>query len=297
MLAFPGEFATSFQWLWVPHTDGIRAWNLENGENQLAIPQRGYRNFRVSLDNMIGCTSNQTGVELWDLADSCRYGKPPKTTPQTISTGGPVNAMVIGRDSRTFAIHHRDQNAKVVHFDRLKEPVEIGEHHRIHYLSLSHDCKQLATGTLFGKDVRIWDAATGKMLRELSVEGSASVEYSPDGKWLVLGTETMYIFCDATTWQLHHWSMKEPESTPSGISFSADSKIVVVRHSPNQLRILDPSTGIELATLRPPGHQIMSWHRLSPDGNYLAAAGAGNLIFLWDIGSIRRQMADRGLDW
>ena len=77
----------------------------------------------------------------------------------------------------------------------------------------------------------------------------------------------------------------------------ADGSFAVIRHSPTQLRIIDPGTGRQLAELQPPEQRTILWHCLSPDGRRLAAASPGGSIRVWDLHLIRRQLAEKGLDW
>ncbi len=296
--ALSADFHPANNALVVAYGDCIRVWDADKGRVGSKSPDRGVRHIRMATNGESAFTGNQANLERWSLTTpSCSFPVNADHKPEITSSGGPVVNIVVGHDRNTLVVRHRDQPPRVIKLDRPGDVVTLGDHPRTRYVALSPHCRHVATGSEFGSDVRIWDAATGKLLHELPINSGASVEYSPDGRWLVVGTETKYAFYDASNWKPCHETAKQPETTPGGMSFSQDASILVVRHSPNQLRLLNPADGSELATLGTTGHQIMSWHRISPDGRYLAAAGAGNLVHLWNLNAIRQQLGARQLDW
>jgi WD40 repeat protein len=69
-----------------------------------------------------------------------------------------------------------------------------------------------------------------------------------------------------------------------------------VAYSRWAIRLVDPLTGIPLATLQSPDSTQIDCLRFSPDGKRLAVGG-DNAIRIWDLETIRRQLAPLGLDW
>jgi WD40 repeat protein len=62
---------------------------------------------------------------------------------------------------------------------------------RNYQMTLSPDGKELATSSLFGTLIKVWDVATGQLLRTVhNNESSGNLIYSPDGRYLV--TEENY---------------------------------------------------------------------------------------------------------
>jgi hypothetical protein len=64
------------------------------------------------------------------------------------------------------------------------------------------------------------------------------------------------------------------------------------------VRLVDPATGREYATLQAPNLDNLGWLRFSPDGSQLVTlAGSPRLLQVWDLRLIRAQLAALGLDW
>src|SRR5262249_19613761 len=127
-------------------------------------------------------------------------------------------------------------------------------------------------------------------------DGDAYVAFSPDGRWLVTGTSREFRFWQAGTWRPGLRLARAHVSARGPLAFSRDGSLLAVT-SPSLVRLIDPSSGRELATLTPPGPMTFSWLRFSPDGGRLAAATEDHAIRLWDLGAVRRQLAAMGLDW
>jgi tetratricopeptide (TPR) repeat protein len=72
---------------------------------------------------------------------------------------------------------------------------------------------------------------------------------------------------------------------------------MVVRHSLCRLDLVEPDSGRQLAAFEAPGELCVEWFCLSPDGSRLAAGLKEDVVQLWDLRLIRRQLTERGLDW
>jgi WD40 repeat protein len=81
------------------------------------------------------------------------------------------------------------------------------------------------------------------------------------------------------------------------LAFAPDGNLLAITPDLKRVRLVDPRTREEVATLTPPDQQVISWLCFSPDGSQLAAATEGHLIHLWDLRTIRRQLAEMKLDW
>jgi tetratricopeptide (TPR) repeat protein len=92
---------------------------------------------------------------------------------------------------------------------------------------------------------------------------------------------------------MSHWH--EPGIGP--LAFARDIPLLAVTATGRTVRLVDPSSGRELATLSPPDRHIVTWLCFSPDGSQLAAATQDNIIQLWDLRALRQELAARQLDW
>ena len=63
------------------------------------------------------------------------------------------------------------------------------------------------------------------------------------------------------------------------------------------MQLLNVATGKKLASLPSPEPGRIGHLAFSADGGRLAAACADGVLQVWDLPSLRRQLADLGLDW
>jgi hypothetical protein len=75
--------------------------------------------------------------------------------------------------------------------------------------------------------------------------------------------------------------------------FTRRGEMLAVSHSRTLVRLLDPATGAELATLPSSGKPLS----FSPDGTRLATVGEGQAIDVWDLRLLRQELAELGLEW
>jgi WD40 repeat protein len=183
---------------------------------------------------------------------------------------------------------------------KLKDPeatIYYGGHANPRFIAVSPCGKFVATGTWHGTGVKVWDAAKGSVVQELPARASATVAFSPDGRWLVTSTGEDFQFWDTATWKARHRVLRDRGGDiPGYMAFSPKGDLIAVAHSLSVVKLLDPATGKEIATLEPPNPLNLSWLRFSADGSTLAAA-AENFIYLWDLRRIRLRLADMKLDW
>jgi WD40 repeat protein len=150
--------------------------------------------------------------------------------------------------------------------------------------------------------VKLWDAATGKLLDTLKLEGQAkehiAVAFSPDGKTLL--TRGWSLAAGSGTVRLWDVATRKERATLKGLAnlsdwkFSADSKTLALRLG-DAVQLWDVATGKQRATLektdtlQPAGVMLFS-----PDGKTLATGGNNDNIKLWDVASGRLRATLKG---
>jgi WD40 repeat protein len=166
------------------------------------------------------------------------------------------------------------------------------------WLSLSPDGRWLASGAWQNPTVKIYDASAGEVVKHLKLEGMSSVAFSPDGRWLVIGGKD-FKFLEVGTWEVKRRLERPPaEVFPPAITFSRDGKILAVSHSWRTVRLINPHTGEELATLEAPKPWMISSLSFNADASLLAVASEkGSDYHLWNLRLVRQQLAAMNLDW
>jgi hypothetical protein len=117
-----------------------------------------------------------------DPASPSRRFGPPQYLARLRTTGGTGTS----EDGRVFAIPLFDRGALVVHVDHPERQVILSPQKDVRFCAVSPNGRWVATGSHWGTapTVKVWDADTGKLEKELPVEGSSTVGFSPDGCWL-----------------------------------------------------------------------------------------------------------------
>jgi WD40 repeat protein len=172
----------------------------------------------------------------------------------------------------------------------------------VHYMAASPDGNLLATGSFEGgSGVQVREAATGRIVCDLPI-GDATVAFSADGRRLYTGTGRLSpTGAECCAWRVGSWEVERrlplsrPSSSPAEVETSADGTLAVA-FTANDVRLLDPETLGEIATLTTPAPELVVRMRFSPDGGTLATSADGGL-HLWDLRRLRQELTALGLDW
>jgi len=280
--------------------DGARLWDAATGE-QLAVlyedrQMLGFNStFTFHPDGASVLASIKDGVYRWPIKRFREEGRLHVTfgPPQQLSDLPGEGSACLDRTGRHLATI-RGNEAYVIALDQALQPVRLSGHAGMTRIAISPDGQWVATGTWHALGVVLWDAKTGRRVRDLFPEAaSATVAFSPDGKWLVSGANGIYRFWEVGT--LDHRDI--PGAFPYLIALSDDGDTVAVSRSPSAVHLVNPHTGQTFAELEAQNPQMVSWLRFAPDGSRLAVACSTHVIQLWDLRRIRQQLSTMGLDW
>jgi serine/threonine protein kinase/WD40 repeat protein/tetratricopeptide (TPR) repeat protein len=249
-------------------------------------------------------TSGSRGVYHWPVAAE-------RDSPHEVRIGPPRHLaaaqdtwqIALSSDGHSLAVVDRGQGRALVVNPAGGTQVQLRPHSQIARTAISPDGRWVATSTYWGRQstIKIWDALSGKLARDLPGEGlngDAQVEFSPDGRWLVSGSPREYRFYEVGSWQpgrIH--SRERTGSSASPLAFAPDSKILAILQNPRLVQLIEVATGQELARLTSPDPRPIVDLSISPDGSRLSAACGDGVIQVWDLRSLRLGLADLGLDW
>ncbi len=184
--------------------------------------------------------------------------------------------------------------------------VELGPQHDVRWMSVSPNGKWVATGSVSWlakstestNTVTIWEAATGRRIKDLLV-GEGFPQFSPDGKWLAVsssGFPECVRLWRAGSWEPGPTLSPVPGPGQAAVAFDAESHLMAMQGT--KIRLVIPETGTEVACLSIPEETSLAPQCFTPDGTQLIAFGVHNgQLYIWDLRRIRQQLAELGLDW
>jgi WD40 repeat protein/tRNA A-37 threonylcarbamoyl transferase component Bud32 len=145
---------------------------------------------------------------------------------------------------------------------------------------------------------RVWDVSTGAIVKDWPSESFYAAMFTPDDGLLITGAVEECVGWDARTWTpVWRIARENPGGTRASIAVTSDMALGALTITPQKIRLFEPATGNELATLEPPEPRTINWLEFSPDGTRLAAVTFTRVLHVWDIGMIRRDLATMNLDW
>jgi WD40 repeat protein len=290
----PPVFSSTGRLLFVPGQTSLTGYDLLEGK-PIQLPTGLRFSVAVARKAHTLAAGAEKEVRFYDLRKWSVQGKPPSASRRIVLEGEPlaleisssgdrlftstVHPAPAGQPSATLTAWDMSQNKTLW---QLKEPFSVVG------LSLSPDGKHLATQSLNGL-VRILEASSGKQVLELNpgrvlVEGVfvglGALAWSPDGKTIASGTNT--VIGPAEKYEAVLWEAATGKVTArlpqdgsvSGVAYAPDGKRLAVtsvdlnRGTAGEMTLYDTSNNAEV--LRLPGQRGAAF---SPDGRILAATG------------------------
>jgi WD40 repeat protein len=272
---------------------------------------REVRNLRVAgaallwepSGDLLTCGSG--GLQRWpvraDPAEPARYcvGPPEQLLPDT-SPGTGWN-WGSSADGQTVAIPQNLHGAVVVHLGPRPSRLPPLRQQQVLFCAVSPDGRWVATASSGNADaagVKVWDARTGRLVKELPVPMHSRIAFSPEGRWLLTTAGGCRL------WEVGSWNegptVGLPGSGPGGADgcFSPDGQLLAVEDSPGAIRLVRCEGGEELVRLEAPEQTRLSPRCFTPDGTRLIAVGLETqALHVWDLRAARRRLAALDLDW
>jgi len=180
----------------------------------------------------------------------------------------------------------------IFHRDRPNAPLALSPHDDVRSIALSPDGKLVATGAQHGKLVRIWNADSGSLVRDLDL-GSSRVAFSPDGRRLLTtgnGLELWSVDDGRKLW-------KGAGESLSALAFSPDGRLAAVDAGTGQILLYAADDGRIVARLADPYPTALHVIAFAPDGQSLVGISRDLFqVFAWNLESLMRNLSKSGLD-
>lgn len=168
---------------------------------------------------------------------------------------------------------------------QIKHRLTAGKHYVLS-IAFSPDGKTIAVFTTGDANVRLFDAAAGKLLRELKLKDYSlelQVAFSPDLKLVASSNRGGRIqIYEANTGRLRHSLTTDDNWTMYGFTFSPDGTMLAARGG----HLWNLATGKVIDKLRGFEARDGVWE-FSPDGRMLAFSPYKGGITLWDIAAAK----------
>jgi WD40 repeat protein len=197
-----------------------------------------------------------------------------------------------------------NDGAIVWHRDRPAEPpVVLAPQRDVRVCAVSPDGAWVATGSHNLGTVNVWEAHSGRLVRQLVREGRTGsfACFSPDGRWLATTTETGCRFWAVATWEPGPAVAEEGHGQGAeghNFTFSSDSKFLATASDYGIVRLVDVATGADVVRLSVPDRTRLWPQCFTPDGTHLIATGIDlQALYVWDLRTLRTQLARLDLDW
>ena len=259
-----------------------------------------------SLDGQYMATATKDGfVRLWG-------GKTFQVLQTWRAHEANATSLHFSPDSRYLASGGWDSAVKVWDIDqvlrgKVDSPLLRLEHSdriRVWGVGFSPNGRRLASGGGRDEDgkgeVKVWNLESGQEDLSLSrFTGSVRcVQFSPNGRQFVTGSEKLVQFWDAQTGEeklslgTGDLRVAEVVYSPDGRRVAAGGGQLAIYPDP-EVKVWDASTGEEQLSLR--GHVGGLWSvAFSPDSKRLASAGLDQTIKLWDLKTGQEVLTLRG---
>jgi RNA polymerase sigma factor (sigma-70 family) len=266
----------------------LRVWDWTTGKQLPHLQNRHEITFNCaafSPDGKALAAGGFRGLSLWEVASGkvlADVGLPPDTNQEVVALAFAPDGKELAWASRAGMIHLR------------KTPPKAGDlwlrghEGEVVALAYSADGKTLAST---GRDrrLRLWDATTGKPLRNMEIHPGFFQAFSPDGRalaWADWGGKAL------GAWEFH--SGRPPRSfadepgaprlfsPPTWLAVSPDGKTVAAAGVDHTVHLWEVATGKERCRFA--GHRAPAGpFSFSRDGKLLASASHDGTVLIWDV--------------
>lgn len=294
------RFSADGRWIAAGSWDGLFIWDAASNWVVARGPAPNVRSvlFR-SMGNEI-ITTGTGGVRRWPWnvttnSDGQIEGHLGQPVLVPLPDGAQPIKAVLNHDETRLLVGANNECGYLFALDKNTPPVVLRGQAGLDTIAFSPDGTRIASGTWLGKSVWIWDAVTGKPLRQIP-SLDADVGYTQDGQWLIISQAAGHSFWHTSSnTVLKSFPREAGEQNTGRLAFLPDGRTVAWNHAFNQAQLVDTDSLRVLANFSLPGDQKIEWLRASPDGRWLGVF-AGQ-VYLYDLQKLHRELDALGLDW
>ena len=185
---------------------------------------------------------------------------------------------------------------KIVSLDEPQQVVLEARLPQVHLHSLSPDGKFMAYSQWSGKAVSVVDVEQKKQVASFPCETGTN-QFSPDGRWLIIGDERHYAFISTEDWKVQRSISRDSNRAVAAISFTANGEMAAFCTGRDEVSILDTKAWKTIAKLKTSPDVRIKSLKISANAERLAASTWENQIVIWDLVAIRQGLQAINLNW
>jgi len=257
----------------------VRLWDADTGEEQPPLQSRQHNDFisvgvAFSPDGRVLADVTAQGIILWDVHARAETG----------FIGAAGWAVAFSPNSKALAVASVGSDIGLYNVTTAQRLLTFAnrnpDSHDPDSLAFSPDGKLLG-GADRSSGLLIWDAATGKQLRQTEMNKASALAFSPDGKMLAVANGENLISLLAVHDNTARRDLTGYPQKISSLAYSPDGKFLAVGSFDNVVVIWDTTSGTKAKTiaLKSPVNTVA----FSPDSKLLAGGTADNAITVWNV--------------
>ena len=295
-------YTSDGRWLAFGAGDFVKLFDAHTGALLATLPTGLPLGLCFQKDDRGLLVSGERGLFRWPIRPSKEADELGIGPAEAVGSPGAWEQASISEDGRVFAAFH-DDHACLFDADTMREIArtgECGEKDQFRYVSLSSDGQKLATGGWLDGVVRIWDAQTGALIKDLrephwKTEESPTPMFEPDGSSLVIACWSNYCVLETNSWTV---GTRIPWPDLAYIAISHRGRLLAAASGLRAIQLRDLDTGEVLATLQSPVSSHLTAMAFSPDDTQLAVVHWGTQdLLVWDLRLLREDLKKMGMDW
>jgi WD40 repeat protein len=275
------------------HEDGsVYVWDARTGAQESRLPVAGSEIFALAFapgGERIVAADADGRLHAWDLAaeDEVGTSKPVKQFVVTLNFDSKGTRIVAASTSLGGDVFIWDAST-------LRQLSVLTHGEVVNSAELSPDGSLVVTASEDGT-ARLWDAATGSVVRTLEDEprGIAWATFSADGRLVATAREKTVRVWNARTGERLS-EMRGHNDWVFFVQFRRDGNVALSASSDGTARVWETRTGLPLLELR--GHTgAVYTARFSVDGELVVTTSSDGTARVWDVSTGRELRAHR--DW